>query len=637
LHVKLTVGCILFIGSLGISAADEDRAFREARDAFQRGDAQKVDRLVPQFSGHALEPYVRYWQLRMYIDVLPVGEIQAFLEQHESTLIADRMRADWLRLLARREAWQDYLDEYGKLAVDEPELNCFAIQARMALGEPEALWSARSQWTTAQPQPESCVPLYKEMFDRHVMGVEDVWLRVRLALEAGNRAVAKAAIQYLPAAQRPDPRLFDSIARRPQDYLQRSPFPLKSRAQQELAIYAMYKAAETWPQLAAQKLASVEKSIAEELRDYAWGQVAMSAAWAHHPDALEWFKRAKADQLNDIQLGWRTRAALRAGDWLAALESVDAMSPAERMLQPWRYWKARALSALGRQPEANSLLAPLSNEFSFYGQLAAEDLGTAISVVPETYKPDSDEIQAVARNPGLQRALALYGTGMRYEGALEWQWTIKDFDDKQLLAAATLAQEHEWYERAIHTADRTELLHNFSLRFPAPYREIMQTYTAPLDLDEAWVYGLIRQESRFVVTARSTAGAGGLMQLMPSTARWVAKRLGLKQHHSTLLDGVDTNLSLGTYYLRQMLDSADNQPVIASAAYNAGMRRATQWRATRPLEGAVYAETVPFPETRNYVRNVMSNSTYYARLFRKTGLSLRDRLGIVPPRTTQNN
>jgi soluble lytic murein transglycosylase len=226
---------------------------------------------------------------------------------------------------------------------------------------------------------------------------------------------------------------------------------------------------------------------------------------------------------------------------------------------------------------------------------------------------------------------------MRYEGALEWQWTIKDFDDKQLLAAAELAQRNEWYERAIHTADRTQLLHNFSLRFPSPYRDLMQTYTAPLDLDEAWVYGLIRQESRFVVTARSTAGAGGLMQLMPSTARWVAKRLGLKEHHSTLVDGVDTNLSLGTYYLRQMLDSADNQPVIASAAYNAGMRRAAQWRAPLPLEGAVYAETVPFPETRNYVRNVMSNSTYYARLFRQTALSLRDRLGIVPPRPTQNN
>lgn len=635
--VKSLLGVLLVLYPLATMAADEDKAFREARDAFQRGDAQKVDRLVPQFAGHALQPYLRYWQLRMYIDVVPADEIQTFLAEQQGTLIADRMRADWLRLLARRRDWETYLSEYPKLAVDEPELNCFSIQARIALGEPEALSAARIQWSSAQVQPESCMPLFRALFDNHVLGAEDVWLRVRLALEAGNRAVARSALQYLPTVQRPDGRLFDSIARKPQDYLQRSPLPLKSRAQQELAIYALYKAAETWPQLAAQKLITVENSLPDELRDYAWGQVGMSAAWAHHPDALTWFKRARIEQLNDMQLAWRTRAALRDGEWRAVLESVDAMSPGERMLTPWRYWKARALSALGRQPEANRLLAPLSNEFNFYGQLAAEELGTAVSVVPETYKPEVPDVEAVSRHPGLQRALALYAAGMRYEGALEWQWTIKDFDDKQLLAAAQLAQQHEWYERAIHTADRTELLHNFGLRFPAPYREIMQTVTAPLDLDEAWVYGLIRQESRFVVTARSTAGAGGLMQLMPSTARWVAKRLGLKQHHSTLLDGVDTNLSLGTYYLRQMLDSADNQPVIASAAYNAGMRRAAQWRGTRPLEGAVYAETVPFPETRNYVKNVMSNSTYYARLFRQTALSLRDRLGTVSPRATQNN
>jgi soluble lytic murein transglycosylase len=363
----------------------------------------------------------------------------------------------------------------------------------------------------------------------------------------------------------------------------------------------------------------------------------MAAAWDHHGDALSWFQRARESSLNDTQLAWKTRAALRAGDWEAMISAVDALTPRERMAPQWRYWKGRALSALGRQPEANALLAPLSNEYNFYGQLSAEDLGASVSSVPETYKPDHDEVAKIGEDPGLQRALALYRAGLRYEGALEWQWTVKDFDDKMLLAAAALALRNEWYERAIHTAERTEMLHDFSLRFPAPYREVMQIYTEPLELDEAWVYGLIRQESRFVTTARSSAGAGGLMQLMPSTARWAAKRLGLKGHHSTLVDGVDTNLSLGTYYLRQMLDSLENQQVLASAAYNAGPRRAAQWRGVQPLEGAVYAETIPFPETRDYVKKVMSNTMYYARLFRQTSLSLRDRLGTVPARATQNN
>jgi len=166
---------------------------------------------------------------------------------------------------------------------------------------------------------------------------------------------------------------------------------------------------------------------------------------------------------------------------------------------------------------------------------------------------------------------------------------------------------------------------------------VVQDYASRLDLDEAWVYGLVRQESRFVHTARSSAGASGLMQLMPSTARWVAKRLGLSGHHGTLTSTADSNIVLGTYYLRQMMDSLDNQMVLASAGYNAGPRRAREWMAGRSLEGAVYVETIPFPETREYVKRVMNNTLYYARLLRQDGPSLRERLGTVPARALQSN
>lgn len=622
--------------STAAAASASDEIFLQAREAFQRGNAARLDSLLPALEGHVLQPYARYWQLRMYLDVVPVSDVEAFLAAHEGTLVADRLRADWLRKLARQEGWQAYLDEYRKLETDEPELACLAIQAQITLGEAEALSAARALWPTAQAQPESCLRLFKAMFDQQMLDAEDVWQRVRLALEVGNRSVARSAVQHLPAAQRPDPGLFDLIARRPQKYLERSPLPVQTRAQQELTIYALHKAAENWPQLAAQRLESVEQSLPDRLRDHAWGQVAMAAAWNHHAEALPWFKQANNASLNDTQLAWKARAALRAGQWQDLIATVDAMARDGTTAQ-WRYWRGRALSAMGRQREANALLAPLSNEYSFYGQLAAEDLGAAVSSAPETYKPDQEEIAQVGQDPRLQRALALYRAGLRYEGALEWQWAVKSYDDRQLLAAAALALRNEWYERAIHTAERTQMLHDFSLRFPAPYRDIMHTYTEPLELDEAWVYGLIRQESRFVTTARSTAGAGGLMQLMPSTARWAAKRLGLKGHHSALVEGVDTNLSLGTYYLRQMLDSLHNQQVLASAAYNAGPRRAAQWRAVQPLEGAIYAETIPFPETRDYVKKVMSNTMYYARLFRQTSLSLRERLGIVPGRDTQSN
>lgn len=618
-------------------AADPVDPFLDARDAFQQGDAARLDARVEELQDHPLLPYVRYWQMRMRIDLLSANEVKRFMRENAGTLTGDRMRADWLRQLAKRGQWADFLAEFPELTTEDTELLCSAIQARIATGDSDALSSARAYWYTGKVQPETCLPLFSALFDQHLLGVEDVWIRVRLALEAGNRAVARAVVDYLPKVQRPDARLFDSIARRPQKYLEKQPLPVNSRAQRELTIYALYKAAESWPQLAAQKLIEIEQSLPKAERDYAWGQVAMSASWKHHAEALNWFNRVDDNKLNDTQLAWKTRTALRASDWPQVLSAVNAMSAGEREVSVWRYWKARALSALGRQAEANALFAPLSNEFHFYGQLAAEELGASISSVPQTYSPGKSEVEAIAEDPGIKRALALYQSGLRYEGALEWQWTIATFEDKALLAAAELAMQNEWYERGIHTAERTRVLHDFTLRYPSPYRDMMREVAAPLDLDEAWVYGLIRQESRFVTSARSTAGAGGLMQLMPSTAKWVAKRLGLKDHHSVLVNSVDTNLSMGSYYLRQMLDSLDDNPVMATAGYNAGARRAAQWRATRPLEGAVYVESIPFPETRDYVRKVMSNTMYYARLFRNSAHGLRERLGIVQPKVDSSN
>ncbi|MEX0958893.1 MAG: transglycosylase SLT domain-containing protein [Burkholderiales bacterium] len=635
-YTKRTLASLLLTAGIAAAALGDD-VFLQAQEAYRNGDAELLAEHLRALDGHVLAPYVQYWHLRLRIDTADEPEVQAFLARNENTLIADRLRADWLRELARRQAWSEFLNEFPRLTTEDVELTCYSLQARIALDDDTALAAARSQWFTGRVQPESCLPLFAAMFEHKLLGVEDVWQRVRLALEAGNRIVAKAAIEYLPQVQRPDPDLFDSIARRPQNYIKRNPLPVKSRAQRELTIYALYRAAQSWPQLASQKMRSIEKSLPKPERDYAWGQVAMVSAWKHHASSLAWYKRADESGLNDTQLAWKVRSALRAGDWESVVSAVDAMSPRSRMAPQWRYWKARALASLGRKPEANLLLAPLSNELNFYGQLAAEDLGAVLGPVAQTYTAGAREIEAIAANPGLQRALALYRNGMRYEGALEWQWTVAGFDDRQLNAAAALAFRNEWYERAIHTAERTVVLHDFGLRFPAPYREVMQQYAAQLDLDEAWIYGLIRQESRFVITARSSAGAAGLMQLMPATAKWVAQRLGLTDHHGDLVDGIDTNLSLGTYYLRHVLDSLDNSPVMASAGYNAGPRRASDWRAPEPLEGAVYAETIPFPETRDYVQKVMSNTMYYARLFRDTAPSLREWLGVIPARPPQRN
>jgi soluble lytic murein transglycosylase len=396
-------------------------------------------------------------------------------------------------------------------------------------------------------------------------------------------------------------------------------------------MFAAHRLARVAPAQAARHWSRLEERFSAEERGYVWGMIGYLGAMRHDPDALAWY--ARAGDLSDLQLAWKVRAALRAGNWQEVLAAVDAMSDRDRVISAWRYWKARALKAVGREGEARELLEPLAGEFGFYGQLALEELGGGIAAPSTAYRPGAEDVRAMAQQAGFRRALELYRLNLRPEANAEWLWAIRGFGDRQLLAAAEVARQHEVYDRVIFTADRTVGLHDFELRYLAPYRDVLKSHTSQLALDEAWVYGLIRQESRFIPDARSVAGASGLMQLMPETARWVAKRLGLRNWRWSQVTEVNTNVGLGTYYLRHVLDALDGQPVLASAAYNAGPSRARAWRPATAMEGAAFAETIPFTETRLYVKNVMANATYYAHSFSQRLQSLKQRLGVVgPPR-----
>ena len=293
---------------------------------------------------------------------------------------------------------------------------------------------------------------------------------------------------------------------------------------------------------------------------------------------------------------------------------------------------------LGRDEEAEKLLLSLSNEYNFYGLLAAEELGLATEsgIMSGNFKPGRAELDAMLALPAVQRTLALYRMDQRTDAFKEWAWAVRKFDDRQLLTAAEIARRNGMYDRAINTADRTVLLHDFDLRYLAPYRDELRGHIQQNQLEEAWVYGLVRQESRFVTQAKSNVGAAGLMQVMPATARWAARKLGMKDYRHSMIKQTDANLALGTYYMKSVLGWFDNDAVLATAAYNAGPARARKWRGDIPLEGAIYIETIPYGETREYVKKVMSNTMYYARQFGQPPLTLKQRLGVVAPRSAVN-
>lgn len=624
--------CVAFWSALPVHA-DQGEDFVVAREAYVVGNIIRLDQYAKRLQGYVLEPYVAYWQLRARLEDAAPETVRAFMWRYGDTLLADRLRAEWLKVLAKKQEWSLFSAEFPLLLNESIELTCYALRGRLHNNDETALLEARALWFSAQPQPDSCSPLFEAMFTHKVLGLEDVWQRLRLALEAGDTSAAKRIIQYLPAKDAPNPRLIKSIADRPERYLAKPNYNLETRLGRELRMFALYRLARNEPQQAVAYLKKLSNLFNEQERNYAWAQVAYCAALKHDPDSLSWYGEVPAGLLNEQQLAWKARAALRAQDWESLLASIDALSPLERRESNWRYWKARALKALGKNIEADAIFQSLSSEYHYHGQLAGEELGNEYRAPVIAYRPSDAELSAMQQLPGIQRALALYRLDLRYEGNLEWQWTIRNFDDRQLLAAAEVARRNELYERAIFTANRTVQLHDFSMRYLAPYREMMQEYVNQSNLDEAWLYGIIRQESRFTVTAHSNAGASGLMQLMPATAQWVARRIGHKGYRHSRVNDLDTNLNLGTYYLKHMLDISGGQLVLASAAYNAGPTRARQWSMDVPMEGAIYVESIPLNETRDYVKKVLSNTLYYASAFGKETPSLKALLGTIPGRS----
>jgi len=612
----------------GAAAGDDE--FLAAREAFRTGNYARLSNQAAKMKGHLLEPYVNYWQLTMRLEQASTEDVRAFLAANRDSPLSERLRIEWLKTLGRREQWDLFNAELPLVGGDDIEITCYALQSRLRVNPAETLPEVRPLWFVARDLPESCTPLFNALAQAGMLSNDALWMRVRLALEVGQVSLARRIAEWLPAGQAPEPAVLESVATNPAGYLEKQKFQLKNRAGRETLLFAVHRLARTSPSQAAQHMAKLEPQLNPEERAYLWGMIGYLGAMRHEREALAWF--ARAGDLSDVQLAWKARAALRARNWQEVLAAINTMTGRESSDPAWRYWKARAFKALGREEESIELLKPLAGEFNFYGQLALEDLGGKVAVPATLYKPGVEDLRAMGRHTGLRRALALYRLNLRTEANREWLWAIREFDDKQLLAAAEIARRYEIYDRAISTADRTVGLHDFSLRYLAPYRDVLKVQTEQLALDEAWVYGLIRQESRFIADAKSHAGASGLMQLMPGTARWVAKKMGLRDWRWTQVTEVDVNVSLGTYYLKHVLEALDGYPVLASAAYNAGPGRARAWRPESPLEGAIYAETIPFNETRDYVKKVMANAGYYSYTLSQQTQTLKQRLGTVTPR-----
>ncbi len=612
--------------TLAASPADAD--FVALREASLRGDIAESGRLAARLANYPIPSYVDYYRLYPRLVSAPAGEIRSFLDRHDGTAIADRLRNDWLLLLGRARDWNVFDEQVSRFVLnDDTQVKCYALMSRLARGD-DVAHAARDLLVQPKHYGEACVDLIGRLADEKKFTDADVWRQVRLAVEYGQGATARRIAAFADVNASLIPQAID----KPAVIVERG--AAAGRASREVFLIALGRVARDSHEKAVRALEKALPRLNPAEQAIAWSQIALPASLALAREAPAYWRRTWDAPLSQDGYQWRARAALRAGDWPMVARAIEAM-PRELQKDPaWVYWRGRAAAAQGKADDAQRHYQQLAGQPHFYGLLASEELGLQIAPLPRPVPASAEEIAEAAANPGLRHALKFYELELRFEGNREWNWQLRRLGERQLLAAAEFARQSDALDRMVASADRAKTEIDMSHRYPSPHDDIMHGATQSIGLDKAWVYGLIRQESRFIKSARSVVGASGLMQIMPNTANYVAKKIGMTGFSLSGLNDIRTNITLGTQYLNMVLANLGGSQTLATAAYNAGPSRPRLWRSSleRPVEGAIFAETIPFSETRGYVKNVLANATWYAAHFENRPQSLKARLGAVAPR-----
>src|SRR5450830_739760 len=401
---------ILFLVSISpAKGMDTDDMFNNARDAYKTRNDFALSNYTQQLQaqGYILAPYADYWLMLLRLNTSDNQTVQAFLTKYADLPFTDRLRGEWLKILAKRGDWQTFSAEYPNFQRDDIGVNCYALDYQAQNGDASALTKGLTIWRSAAEQPANCASLFDRMQAAKVLTADELWVRFRLAMQADKTPLASSIALRAPGIDAADLKLIDGVVKNPQKFLDKKSGSYKTRYGRELNLYALDKLARSQPTIALDQWQKLQPNFEPEERSYFWGRFGLHAARRHDPGAYEWLSRASKGTLDNEQMAWKARSALRVKNWNAVLITVADMSQSQEDESAWRYWKARALKEKKEIPAANIILVPLSREPSYYGVLAMEELGDVVTGLPVSYKASEDEVKTVASMAGVQRAMEL--------------------------------------------------------------------------------------------------------------------------------------------------------------------------------------------------------------------------------------
>ena len=619
LAAGLALTTLLASQSLQADTLQQRQQYDQAMAALKGGQMQRYESLKGQLRDYPLYPYLLLEALKQRGNAVSHQEMQNFFIAHGDLPTAQRVKNDWLRRLARDGEWRQLNENYDTASQDAG-INCqIAFQRWREGNQAEAMQRAGELWTVGRSQPKDCDPLFDRWRAAGGLTEDVAWARIREALLYRQDALASYLTRYMPS-QKALAELFVETATKPQGLNQFGNFrPGAGKPADKLADIAAVSlrrmsredpatAMALWPNY--RDLPFKEADRLAVTRD-----IGTRMARRHNADALP-FMAANDPAMKDDQISeWRIRLALRSGQYESARTMTSSMPESMQEQSRWRYWKLRSQQLA--QPDVGELTtdyADLAEQRDFYGFMAAERSNKPYALNHAPAQVDPKVFAKVSNTGGIRRAREFFARGQIVDARREWYHVGQFFSREELIAQALMAKDMEWYFPAIRGISQAQHWDDLDIRFPMAYEEPIRAQAQGRQLSSPWVYAITRQESAFMADARSHAGAMGLMQLMPGTARETAQRYGIALRNPNDVLIPERNIALGTAYLSQLHGQFQGNRVLASAAYNAGPGRVRQWtRDMQPLPSDIWIETIPFDETRTYVQSVLSYAVIYGQ------------------------
>ncbi|MFU8896722.1 MAG: transglycosylase SLT domain-containing protein [Gammaproteobacteria bacterium] len=617
---------------------DQREAFRAALPHAEAGNWSGVEPHLASLQDYPLLPDLRAAWLRSRLGRVDDAEVRDFLDRYPEFGFSAGLRRQWAASLARRGAWERYLDLFEAHYADTRDavLECHAFTARIRLDRTAGLEPAvLRRWLSPVSQAEQCDPAFAWLAQRGALGADVRRQRIDMALGAGQFQLARWLARPLGESAVAEVNRWERLHANPARHLAAPADWRDTESDRTLLLYGFDRLASADPAAAVRHWPEFRERFAFSAGERAQidQRIALLHAWRHLPAAATLLDTLPAASHNELTRTWAVRVAIRTQDWEAVAATLAHLDPATAQEPVWRYWQARMLEATGRDPAARAIYSALATDRGYYSFLSADRLDADYNWQHEPTAVDETLLAALARRADVTRARELFETGQDGHGRTEWQRALARLSAAERTQASVLAHRWGWYSRAISTASFAGLANDLELRFPLPWRALFEARSERAGISSAWAYGVARSESLFMPDVSSGAGAVGLMQLLPGTGRQTARRAGVVYRgQQTLLDPGD-NVALGTTYLAEMLARYDNHTILATAAYNAGPGRVDRWLPdTGAIPADAWIDSLPFNETRAYVQRVLASKAVFH--WRMSGEMLRVTAAMqpVPPR-----